>query len=88
MKSKLLEHVVENKCSNFGQSSSDMQYAAVITQFGMLLRGSDYLGNTTIDKTIEIAEKAKKEDKDGYKGELIRLMKIAGNLGLMEQQMK
>lgn len=54
--------------------SEDFYFAAAVTEFGMLLRNSQYLGNTTVDSILELAEKGLGDDEKGYRLEFMMLV--------------
>lgn len=55
--------------------SEDMSFAASVALFGMKLRKSQYNNDATINDVITLAEKGRGEDTQGYRAELIRLVK-------------
>ncbi|MAX70773.1 MAG: VWA domain-containing protein [Flavobacteriaceae bacterium] len=55
--------------------SEDMNFASAVALYGMQLRNSKYFNNAKIDKVIELAEKGRGEDENGYRAEFIRLVK-------------
>jgi len=55
-------------------------FASAVAGFGMLLRNSEFKGNVTFSKVAEIAKNAKGDDDEGYRGEFVRLVKVAENL--------
>jgi Ca-activated chloride channel homolog len=55
--------------------SEDMSFAAAVALFGMKIRNSKFSNNATIDLVLELAEKGRGDDKDGYRSEFIRLVK-------------
>lgn len=76
-KSKLIEHIVKNTPLEYINTSDNFRFSASIVKFGMLLRNSKYLGNTTWDSAYELAKNSKGEDLEGYRGEMLRLLKSA-----------
>jgi Ca-activated chloride channel family protein len=46
----------------------------------MLLRDSQYKGSATYEDIISLAGESRGEDPEGYRSELIRLMKVARGL--------
>jgi len=66
----------------FSNASTNLRFVSSIAQFGMLLRDSEFKGNSTVKSTIEMAKMAKVNDEEGYAGELIRLIETASALGL------
>ncbi len=75
--SKLLEQVVKNNTKNFANASENLRWASTVAQFGMLLRESEFKGNSSYDDVITLARNSKGEDEEGYRGEFIRLVKLA-----------
>ncbi|HEY9030498.1 MAG TPA: VWA domain-containing protein [Kangiella sp.] len=76
--SKLISHVIDRK--QFSQSNAaagDRQFAASVAGFAQLLRGGRYLNGWDWQQAIELAQTSKGADKDGYRGEMIQLMKMA-----------
>ena len=82
--SQLIEQVLNNECTNFKKASNNIKFAAAISQFGMLLRDSEFKGNSTYKNTIAIAKDAISINDDGDKGEFIRLVNTAESLGLTD----
>ncbi|WP_417860464.1 YfbK domain-containing protein [Winogradskyella sediminis] len=61
-------------------ASDDMNFASAVALFGMQLRQSKYYNNATFSKVIELAERGRGEDNEGYRAEFIRLVKSYDNL--------
>jgi Ca-activated chloride channel family protein len=57
------------------EASSDMNFASAVALFGMKLRNSSYCNNATINDVINLAEKGRSDDEDGYRTEFVRLVK-------------
>ncbi len=76
----LIEIPVMGKINPFENAADDFRFAASVAGFGMMLRNSEYKGSLTYSKVISMALKAKGNDNDGYKAEMIRLAKTAENL--------
>ncbi|WP_432408792.1 vWA domain-containing protein [Wukongibacter sp. M2B1] len=60
--------------------SRDFSFASSVAEFGMLLRDSEFKGNSSYEHAIELAEKNKGEDADGYRTEFIKMVKLAKEL--------
>ena len=73
------EHTVVDRGE---RGSARLRFAASVAGFGMLLRGSTHLGACTLDLVRDLASDARGEDPFGHRAELIRLMTVAGTLGL------
>lgn len=76
-KSLLIEEIVYDKNIPAGQTSDNFRFSASIAQFGMLLRDSEFKGNSSYDKVLSLANAAKGNDKEGYRQEFIKLVQTA-----------
>jgi len=79
-KSQLIVTPVKNAPVQFGQATSDFQFASAVAAFGMLLRKSEHLPNTQYATILEIANATRGEDKHGYRREFIEMVTTAGRL--------
>jgi Ca-activated chloride channel homolog len=78
--SMLLEKPVTGNISRFENASDNLRFAAAVSEFGMILRNSEFKGNATLENAAMIARSARGEDEDGYRSELIRLIKTVNDL--------
>ncbi len=78
--STLREHVLQQKAKKFRQASPDLQFAAAVAAFGMLLRDSNHRGSATFAKVEEIASTVLGSDPRGYRTEFLDLVRIADTL--------
>ncbi len=77
--SKLIElPIPESQISE--EVSADFNFASSVAEFGMLLRDSEFKGDSSYDQAIELAEKNKGEDIEGYRAEFIKMVKLAKEL--------
>ena len=83
-KSKLLEQSVENRISE--KTSDDFRFSAAVASFGMLLRNSEFRGNTTAESILKLAKGAKGQDEEGYRAEFIQLVKTSYDLKLLTKE--
>ncbi len=79
-KSKLYEKPIKNKLINTSKTSTNFRFSAAVASFGMVLRNSEFRGNSEMDKIIEWATSAKGNDNEGYRSEFIQLVKMAKDL--------
>jgi Ca-activated chloride channel family protein len=79
-KSTLLEIPVKGKVKSFDNASDDFRFAASVAGFGMLLRQSEFKGDLSYPQVREMAMAARGDDADGFKGEMVRLVKTAETL--------
>ena len=84
-KSKLLTFPLKNTFKEFGATSDDFKFATAVVELGMLLRDSQYKGDTTFESALDLAKKGLRNDKFGYKKEFISLLKKAEKLKAMEK---
>ncbi|OWP64282.1 hypothetical protein CDA63_04385 [Hymenobacter amundsenii] len=78
--SRLLALPLTGAARPLAEASENLRFAAAVAQFGMLLRQSDYRGTATYAATAKLAEEARRFDPDGYRAELVRLVKLAEGL--------
>ena len=78
--SKLLARSVTDEGKSYNQASEEYRFAAAVASFGMLLRDSVNKGNATFGSVLELAEAARGDDKGGYRGEFVDLVKKAKSL--------
>jgi Ca-activated chloride channel homolog len=78
--SQLIESAVVDRGTAFNSASADFRFAAAVASFGMILRDSPHKGQSTIDAVIDMAERSKGLDRNGYRDEFVRLARMARNL--------
>jgi len=62
------------------EASGETRWAAAVAGFGMLLRESPHAGDFSWADVMELARGARGDDPNGYRGEFLRLVEIAGTL--------
>jgi Ca-activated chloride channel family protein len=78
--SKLLAQALTGAPGTIEKASPDFRFAAAVAQFGMLLRQSEQRGTATWAATEKLADGARGTDADGYRAELVRLVRLAEGL--------
>lgn len=78
--SKLSETAVTDSGKSFNQASSDFKFASAVAGFGMILKNSEHKGEWTFKSVLDVAEKSKGDDQEGYRAEFINLVKKANSL--------
>jgi Ca-activated chloride channel family protein len=53
----------------FDAASPDFQFAAAVAEFGMLLGHSKHAGSANLESVLEIADRSRGGDPNGYRGE-------------------
>lgn len=72
--SLLIEEAVRDRAIAFNQTSDNFKFSAAVAEFGMLLRDSEYQGNSSFEQVLQLANESKGADLDGYRTEFIRLV--------------
>ena len=70
--------------NNINNTSEDIRFAAAVSAFGQILRGTPYTKNFAYDDVIKLAEPARGRDQFGYRSEflnMVRLAKTASTMG-------
>jgi Ca-activated chloride channel family protein len=78
--SQLLSHAVPSRIS--ARPSTDARFIAAVASFGMLLRDSEYKGNSSAAQVLEQARAALGEDRGGYRAEFVGLVERWRALGV------
>lgn len=73
-KSKLIKKPVIDNNIKLKNTSDNFRWSAAVAAFGMLLRDSEFKKDANYELAIRLAKKAKGEDENGYRAELIRMM--------------
>jgi Ca-activated chloride channel homolog len=73
--SRLMEKPVRGPVKEIENASENLRFASAVSEFGMLLRESEFKGSSTFEKAIALASGARGEDEEGYRAEFIRLIK-------------
>lgn len=78
-KSKLITKTVKDTEKDFEEASTDFKFASAVALYGMKLTDSEFVENQNTELILELAEKGRGEDKEGYRAEFIRLVKSEVN---------
>lgn len=73
-KSIEIVNVIADKKTNLENSSSDFKFATAVSWFGLKLRESKYIANSSGSEIKSLAKSGLSNDPDGYKAEFIRLV--------------
>jgi len=73
-KSSLIAHTISSESVAWEASSTNLKWASAIAQFGMTIRGSQYLKDYDYDKVLALAESGLGSDDNGYRDEAIQMM--------------
>ncbi|GAB1462641.1 YfbK domain-containing protein [Pedobacter sp.] len=76
--SKLLQKpVIDSYQDKLNKTSDNFRFSASVAMFGMLLRQSEFVKESTFEQAIALADGAKGLDKEGYRAEYVKLAKSA-----------
>ena len=78
--SNLLNLEIYDEGKTFEQSSTFMRFSASVASFSLLLRDSEFKGNTSYDKVLGWLNTTNLSDEHGFKAELRELVEKAKNL--------
>jgi Ca-activated chloride channel family protein len=78
--SRLVRFAVKDGVRDGSRAGVEMRFASAVAGFGMLLRNSPDKGQLTYDLVLQLAEQGIGEDRDGYRGEFIDLVRRAKSL--------
>jgi len=73
-KSKLIEHPLVDRNIVLAKTSENFRFSAAVAGFGMLLRDSEFKGNTTYESVLQLAREGKGKDLFGYRAEFIQML--------------
>ncbi|MES0372448.1 MAG: VWA domain-containing protein [Mariprofundaceae bacterium] len=78
-KSKLIEYPLHKRMikSSLAKTTDRFRFSASVAAFGDLLRGGEYAGDFSYGDLLKLANKARGNDQNGYRGEFINLVKTA-----------
>lgn len=78
--SKLIVQGLRDGQTPLGKASENLRWAASVAGFGMLLRESEHASNLGYDKLIQLAQSARGQDEEGYRAELVNMIKSFGSV--------
>ena len=70
----MVEKNVNSYIRDMSEASDNVRFAAAVSEFGMILRNSEFKGSSTLESAAKLAASARGEDEDGYRSELVRLI--------------
>lgn len=80
--SSLIEYPLKRSMIKKGLAgaSNNFRFATAVALFGELLRGGSYAGDMSYADVLNLVRQAKGEDRNGYRGELLNLVRTAAAL--------
>ena len=72
--SRRVEYGITDGGNSYANASSDLKFASSVAAFGLILRGSRFRGNATLEGIQELAGEARGEDKSGKRTEFLDLV--------------
>jgi Ca-activated chloride channel family protein len=74
----LISTVIKDSDTPLMQSSDNFRWAAAVAEFGMLLRDSEFKGQSSYLQVVSLAQSAKGDDVNGYRNEFLRMVQSGG----------
>ena len=81
--SMLMEKPVKDYVNDMEDASDNLRFAAAVSEFGMILRNSEYKGVSTLEQAEKLARSARGEDEEGYRAEFIRLIDTVKGMSVL-----
>jgi Ca-activated chloride channel family protein len=75
-KSQLIELPLADQGSAIVKASETFKFSAAVAEFGMLLRDSEFKGQSSYEDVLELAKQGKGPDSFGYRTEFIKLVEM------------
>lgn len=82
-RSMLLEKPVRGYINDVEDASDNLKFSAAVSEFGMILRNSEFKGNSTLESAALLAKSARGNDDDGYRSEMIRLINTVKDMRVL-----
>lgn len=76
--SALIVHPLIDANTEISKTSDNFKWSASVAAFGMLLRGSEYVGDFDYNDVVALAQASKGKDEEGYRIEFINMVKAFG----------
>ncbi|UZR94502.1 vWA domain-containing protein [Chondrinema litorale] len=73
-KSKLITQTLKDQSKVLNKTSDNFRFSAAVAEFGMLLRDSEFKGNSNYAQVMQLAKGAKGNDTEGYRQEFINMV--------------
>jgi len=78
--STLYEEAVKGELTSKKSTSENFRFSAAVAEFGLILRDSEFKGNSSFEGIISLAQMGRGEDPEGYRGEFVKLVRTAETL--------
>ncbi|MFL5542523.1 MAG: vWA domain-containing protein [Longimicrobiaceae bacterium] len=78
--SRLMVHPLHDRGAALAAASADFRFSAAVAEWGMLLRESRFRGTASYAAVTELARGALADDREGYRGEFLRLVQASQRL--------
>jgi Ca-activated chloride channel family protein len=75
-KSRLIESALVDRSIELAKTSENFKFSAAVAGFGMLLRDSEFKGDTDFDSILKLAQEGRGPDRHGYRAEFIKLVEM------------
>ncbi len=76
-KSKLFSAVLKGEPTKLSKTSNNFRFSSAVAEFAMLLRDSEFKGNTTIESIVDLAQSSRGKDIFGYRADFLQTVERA-----------
>jgi Ca-activated chloride channel homolog len=84
--SQLISHTILDRATPASEASPNLKFSSAVAMFGMMLRQSEFKGQSSIEAVLQLASQAKGDDREGYRAEFLRLVQLAQPLVAQQQK--
>ena len=84
--SQLISHTILDRSVPAAEASPNLKFSSAVAMFGMVLRQSEFKGQSNLDTVLQLATQAKGDDREGYRTEFLKLVQLAKPLVAQEQK--
>jgi Ca-activated chloride channel homolog len=84
--SQLISHTILDRATPTAEASPNLKFSSAVAMFGMVLRQSEFKGQSSLEAVLQLASQAKGDDREGYRAEFLRLVQLAQPLVAQEQK--
>lgn len=79
-KSKLISTAIADQTRSIQAATDNLKFSAAVAMYGMVLRDSEYKGDSTFNQVLDLAEQAKGKDSQGYRTAFMQLVERSQTL--------
>lgn len=78
--SQLIQQTIEDRTHSVTSGSNNLQFAAAVAMYGLVLRESEYKGSANLQQVLNLAQQSTGRDQAGYRRAFIQLVQRSQQL--------